>query len=117
MFLRPSRWGKSAFLDMLCDYYDLHKANIFNDLFGPLCVGKHPTPWRNKHLVLRFDLSAITAKRNWESRSNGVINDVLEFFVEKYAKELGFPKIRDLVRSYDASSSLNRVLVSQNTFL
>ena len=92
MFLRPSRWGKSAFLDMLCDYYDLHKANIFNDLFGPLCVGKHPTPWRNKHLVLRFDLSAITSKSDRELRFNSVINDVLESFVKIYVKGLGFPK-------------------------
>src|SRR2546430_5071182 len=60
MFLRPRRFGKSAFLNMLCDYYDIHKADIFNDLFGPLYIGKNPTPWRNKHLVLKFDLSSIS---------------------------------------------------------
>src|SRR5436189_2584085 len=47
-FLRPCQFGKSAFLNMFCMYYDIHNA-YFNDLFGPLYIGKNPTPWHNKH--------------------------------------------------------------------
>src|SRR5436853_6204258 len=80
MFLRPRRFGKSAFLNMLCDYYDIHKADIFNDLFGPLYIGKNPTPWRNQHLVLKFDLSSIIvsgSRDKMEMSFNEVINSTL----------------------------------------
>src|SRR6266511_3481394 len=59
LVLRPRRFGKSTFLDMLCLYYDVHGVNDFDQLFGPLYIGKYPTPSHNTHLVLRFDLSTI----------------------------------------------------------
>ncbi|KAF9086616.1 hypothetical protein BGX27_003151, partial [Mortierella sp. AM989] len=59
IFLRPRRFGKSAFLNMLCAYYDIHNAGIFDELFGPLYVGKNSTLSKNTHLVLKFDLSSI----------------------------------------------------------
>src|SRR4051812_39081517 len=92
IFLRPRRFGKSAFLTMLCAYYDIHTADDFNDLFGPLYIGKHPTPWRNQHLVLKFDLSSIDVSISLirtEERFNNFINSVLKNFIKKYAKELG----------------------------
>lgn len=66
MFLRPHQFGKSAFLNMLCEYYDIHTADVFEDLFGPLSIGKNPTPWRNQHLVLKFDLSSINVASSLE---------------------------------------------------
>ena len=91
-FLRPRRFGKSAFLNMLCAYYDIHTADYFNDLFGPLYIGKHPTPSHNQHLVPKFDLSSIKVSGSVggiEERFNDKINGVLVDFIEKYAKELG----------------------------
>jgi len=43
LFLRPRRFGKSAFLDIFCQYYDIKNADKFSQLFGPLYIGQHPT--------------------------------------------------------------------------
>lgn len=60
--IRPRRFGKSLFLAMLQCYYDVAYADRFEELFGDLYIGKHPTSLHNKFLVLRFNFSAITAK-------------------------------------------------------
>lgn len=115
MFLRPRRFGKSAFLNMLCNYYDIHHADIFNDLFGPLYIGKNPTPWRNKHLVLKFDLSSIIvsgSRDKLETSFNTGINQTLQRFIKKYGKELGYPEVNNVLDTNSASASLRRVLVS-----
>jgi hypothetical protein len=115
MFLRPRRFGKSAFLNMLCEYYDIHRADVFKDLFGPLYIGKNPTLERNQHLVLKFDLSSISVsgsmnqtKASFNEKINGVLNE----FVNKYNKELGYPKVGDLIVTNSASQSLVNILVS-----
>ena len=115
MFLRPRRFGKSAFLDMLCDYYDIHKADIFNDLFGPLYIGKNPTFWHNQHLILKFDLLSISVSSSRDKMKdsfNKVINSTLQDFIEKYGKELGYPEVNNVLNTSDASASLMSVLVS-----
>jgi hypothetical protein len=114
-FLRPRRFGKSAFLNMLCAYYDIHTADHFNDLFGPLYIGKHPTPSHNQHLVLKFDLSSIKVSGSVggiEERFNDKINGVLVDFIEKYAKELGLPEVGNLIKTNNPTQSLKDVLVS-----
>ena len=114
MFLRPRRFGKSAFLNMLCDYYDIHNAGIFGDLFGPLYIGKNPTDWRNKHLVLKFDLSPISVSGSIDEMKasfNMVINDVLANFVVKYNKELHDPGVDNVIDPSNASRSMIRIFV------
>ena len=43
MFLRPRRFGKSLLVSMLQCYYDVHYADRFDELFGGLWLGEHPT--------------------------------------------------------------------------
>ena len=43
-FVRPRRFGKSLFLDMLRLYYDSNERENFEKLFGGLWIGAHPTP-------------------------------------------------------------------------
>jgi Predicted AAA-ATPase/PD-(D/E)XK nuclease superfamily len=59
MFLRPRRFGKSLIISLLHHYYDVSKADDFQQLFGDLYVGKHPTPLANQYMILRFDFSGI----------------------------------------------------------
>ena len=44
MFIRPRRFGKSLLLSMLKTYYDKAKKDQFEEIFGSLWIGKHPTP-------------------------------------------------------------------------
>ena len=51
-FIRPRRFGKSLTISMLHHYYDINMADKFEKLYGDLYIGKHPTPNRNKYLVI-----------------------------------------------------------------
>ena len=51
-FIRPRRFGKSLTLNVLQHYYDVRTRDKFDDLFGDLYIGQHPTPSRNTYLVL-----------------------------------------------------------------
>ena len=55
IFIRPRRFGKSLFISMMQAYYDKAMEGRFDELFGNLWVGKHPTPLRNKYQVMYFD--------------------------------------------------------------
>ena len=58
-FVRPRRFGKSLFLDMLRLYYDRNEKENFERLFGGLWIGAHPTPNRNRYLMVRLDFSEV----------------------------------------------------------
>jgi len=60
LFLRPRRFGKSLLLSMLENYYDLNKADRFEQLFGGLAIGKNPTAEHNRYLVLKWDFSGVS---------------------------------------------------------
>jgi Predicted AAA-ATPase/PD-(D/E)XK nuclease superfamily len=59
LFLRPRRFGKSLWISILAHYYDVNKAADFQQLFGDLHVGRHPTALANQFRILRFDFSGI----------------------------------------------------------
>ena len=53
-FIRPRKFGKSLFLSVLTNYYDIRKTAMFDRLFGDLYIGKNPTPRRNSYAVINF---------------------------------------------------------------
>ena len=59
LFIRPRRFGKSLVLSMLENYYDVAKADEFDDMFGDLAIGKNPTALRNAYFILRWDFSCV----------------------------------------------------------
>lgn len=59
-FIRPRRFGKSLFISMLENYYDINKKDKFNDLFDNLYIVKNPTKQRNKYLVWKISFAGIT---------------------------------------------------------
>ncbi len=59
LFIRPRRFGKSLLLSMLFNYYDVARADEFEQLFGHLAIGKNPTPLRNHFFMLRWDFSCV----------------------------------------------------------
>lgn len=60
-FIRPRRFGKSLFISMLENYYDINKKDKFEKLFGDLYIGKNPTEKRNSFLVWRISFAGIDA--------------------------------------------------------
>ena len=59
MFIRPRRFGKSLLLSMLATYYDKAKKEQFEEIFGSLWIGQHPTPLMGRYEVLFLDFSMI----------------------------------------------------------
>nr|VFK80402.1 MAG: Predicted AAA-ATPase [Candidatus Kentron sp. SD] len=66
LFLRPRRFGKSLLLSMLENYYDLKKADRFDELFGGVAIGQTPTAERNRYFVLKWDFSEVSAQGDKE---------------------------------------------------
>jgi len=85
-FLRPRRFGKSLFLSVLENYYDINKKGKFDTLFGNLYIGKKPTPEQGKYAVMRFDFSGLDTENHEvfkKSFSNKVQERVIDF-LERY---------------------------------
>ena len=57
--IRPRKFGKSLFTSVLDHYYDLRFKDSFEELFGDLYIGQHPTPLKNSYFVMNFDFSGL----------------------------------------------------------
>jgi len=90
MHLRPRRFGKSLFLDMLDNYYDIQAANKFDALFSGLYIHQKPTRHRNNYYVLRLDFSGIQ-NSELENLEQGFLrrvkNDV-QNFINRYKLDI-----------------------------
>lgn len=96
-FVRPRRFGKSLFLNMLGLYYDINKKDKFEEIFGGLSIGKNPTPYRNKYLVLTLNFSSVAANmERLEETFNIYCKIVMDGFAERYAHLLGKEAIEKL---------------------
>jgi Predicted AAA-ATPase len=122
MFLRPRRWGKSTFLNMLAAYYDVKTTESFGDIFGGLEIGKQPTKWHNQHLILLFNFSTITTVGSLEEIKQSVFDNIsrsLHRFLLSYQDILGGglldgdALLKKLVIPGSIATSLTNVLVSK----
>ena len=99
-FVRPRRFGKSLFLSMLSHYYDINQKDKFDKIFGELYIGKHPTPDRNKYLVLALNFSSVASSmERLEESFNTYCKIVMTGFAERNAHLLGeeaVEKLREL---------------------
>lgn len=86
-FVRPRRFGKSLFLNMLRCYYDLAEKDNFDALFGDLDIGKDPTENRNRYQVLALDFSQVNKGpgKTLEERFASYIGGCLDGFLRTYA--------------------------------
>jgi hypothetical protein len=88
--IRPRRFGKSLFLAMLEAYYSIDYADRFEELFGELHIGRHPTRRHNSYMVLRFNFSEVSSKLETVERSfSEYCCMVMKNFILKYEHLLG----------------------------
>jgi hypothetical protein len=118
--IRPPGFGKSLFLSTLESYYDVKQKNDFEQLFGGLYIGQHPTPERNSYAVLKFDFSGIDSfdsERFAESFSQNVRETVCNF-LDNYRDYI--PNIDheiQLIKNYSDCNNILQVatdIVSRN---
>jgi Predicted AAA-ATPase len=116
MFLRPRRWGKSTFLNMLATYYDIMTKDSFKEIFGGLDIGKTPTKSCNSHLILLFDFSSIRVGGSFEDIKQSIFYNVsgsLRRFLFKYRDIFGDVLLDKYIIPGETGNSLMNVLVSK----
>ena len=105
-FVRPRRFGKSLFLNMLGLYYDINKKDKFEESFGELYIGKHPTPNRNKYLVLTLNFSSVASDMETLKQTfNTYCKLVMSAFAKDYSDLLG-KNIAEELEKYDTAAEI-----------
>jgi len=80
--IRPRKFGKTLFTSVLEHYYDLRFVGRFEELFGNLYIGQHPTLLKNSYFVLMFNFSGLDSsdvdgfKRSFTS---AIKNSIIDF--------------------------------------
>ena len=96
-FIRPRRFGKSIFLSMLHAYYDCRTKDKFQQWFGGLWIGRHPTPLQGQFQILHLDFSQVggTIEKLEENFNfylgvalNGFVRDYAEYYSDSMQKQL-----------------------------
>lgn len=64
IYTRPRRFGKSMLTNMLDYYYSLDESEEFEKLFKGLYIYDHPTPYKNKYYIMKFNFSGIETGEN-----------------------------------------------------
>ena len=95
--VRPRRFGKSLFLNMLEAYYDINEKDNFQELFKGMYVADHPTKYRNYFQVLHLDFSRVGSdvdhlRENFdlymEVRCDSFAKAYARFYPDTFADEL-----------------------------
>lgn len=110
IFIRPRRFGKSLFISMMKAYYDKANTDKFDELFGNLWIGKHPTPLRNKYQVMYFDYSRAGGRferleEDFDSYSCGR----LDTFIERYRNDYPQTVVEKVLSADSARQKLNLI--------
>ena len=106
--IRPRRFGKSLFLNMLSAYYDSKCEGRFEEIFGGLWIGDHPTPLRGKFQIMHLDFSLITGNiENLETRFNEYMSMKLGSFMDKYSDAYPQKTIDAVANASNAATKLN----------
>jgi hypothetical protein len=87
--IRPRRFGKTLFLSMLQSYYDINKADRFEEFYRDTWILKNPTSERASYMILYFNFSVVSKNKDEVQKSfNDYCIDQIDAFVERYAQYL-----------------------------
>ena len=112
-FIRPRRFGKSVFISMLRSYYDIRTKDRFQNWFGDLWIGKHPTPLQGKFQVLYLDFSQVGGNiEKLEEKFNFYLGVELDGFVRNY-KEYYPEEVVRKVRETDDATGKFAIIINE----
>lgn len=112
MFLRPRRFGKTLFMNMLAAYYDVLEKDNYEQNFGGLDIYNHTTPNQGKYMILKFDFSTVDSrKENVEDSFNFIVCETIRNFVTRYKSVLPANTTEQLKDVIDISNkALNKLI-------
>lgn len=111
LFVRPRRMGKTLFSSMLMAYYDVNLKDRFQELFGDLDIGRKPTEWASKYLVLKLDFSQVTYHPEYLEKNftNYCMAKFKEFLI-RYSDYYTAEERSDILNSGDVKSVITRIV-------
>lgn len=112
LFLRPRRFGKSFFLNMLRVYYDYSQKDKFQKRFGNLWIGKQPTPLQGRYQVLFLDFSKAGAgmeslAENFNLYCCRQLDGFMETYIQFYSERI----VKNFFASTSAADKLSMIEV------
>jgi len=101
--IRPRRFGKSLWINLLQYYYDINLKDSFSELFKDTFIGKHPTPSKNSYLTIAFNFAMVDpsidrVQEAFQRYIDRIIND----FLERYSQYFDIKKISE-IQSYSST--------------
>ena len=110
-FIRPRRFGKSLFLGMLHAYYDCRTKDKFEQWFGKLWIGQHPTPNQGRYQVLHLDFSQVGGRiekleEKFDSYCRVVFDSFVDIYEDYYTDEF-VKKVRSAATAVDKLTLIN----------
>lgn len=109
-FIRPRRFGKSLFISMMQAYYDIGMRDRFQELFGNLWIGSHPTEYQGQFQILYLDFSKIGGDiTELKENFNTYCNDSIDNFIEKYQKYYPERVVEKVLKAETAARKLNLI--------
>ena len=108
--VRPRRFGKSLLLSMLRAYYDVKMRERFDEMFGDLWIGSHPTPYRNYYAVLHLDFSLVFGPiEKLQDNFDEYCGMVCESFAQQYEAFFYEGFSADVAAASNAGGKLNLI--------
>jgi len=98
--IRPRRFGKSLWINLLQYYYDSNRKDQFDTLFKDTFIGKNPTPNKNKYLTIAFNFAMVDPNFDRvQDAFQRYIDKVINDFLERYLQYFDHEKISE-IKSY-----------------
>ena len=109
-FIRPRRFGKSIFLSMLHAYYDIRTKDKFQQWFGKLWIGKHPTENQGRYQVMHLDFSQVGGDiEKLEENFDSYCKIKLDSFVDIYKNYYSEGFVKTVKAASSAADKLNLI--------
>ena len=83
-FIRPRRFGKSLFLNMLGFYYDIFYKKEFEKVFHDCFIINNLTKEASRYYILKFDFSAVSTIGDIDRNFSRYCNIKMKAFLKKY---------------------------------
>ena len=108
--VRPRRFGKSLFLNMLEAYYDINEKDNFKKLFAGLYVADHPTENKNKYQVMHLDFSRVGSDVDQlQDNFDCYLGMRCESFARQYARFYSDDFLDEIKQTKGGEQKLNRI--------
>ncbi|ETR67250.1 MAG: AAA-ATPase [Candidatus Magnetoglobus multicellularis str. Araruama] len=83
--IRPRRFGKSLWINLLQYYYDCNRKDQFDTLFKDTFIGQNPTPNNNRYMTLAFNFAMVDPKYDGIQKAfQRYINNIIDDFLKRY---------------------------------